>query len=195
MGNILFFDTETNGLPRSYHAKWSDVSNWPRVVQLGFLLTDTEGNTIQEYQAIIQPDGWEIPIEASRIHGISQEVAEAEGVPMFQAVAVFEEALEQADLLVAHNIKFDLPIMGAEFYREEKLLHVPDTFCTMLGSTDYVGIWNEYYGGYKWPKLEELYWKLFEEPFEGAHDALADVKATAACYFKLKEKGIFVFEG
>ena len=49
---------------------------------------------------------------------------------------------------------------------------------------------NSPYGGYKWPKLEELYRKLFGYTFDGAHDALADVEATRKCYFELKKKGI-----
>ena len=49
---------------------------------------------------------------------------------------------------------------------------------------------NSYYGGYKWPKLEELYRKLFGRMFDNAHDALADVVATKECFFALKQRGI-----
>jgi hypothetical protein len=48
--------------------------------------------------------------------------------------------------------------------------------------------------GPKWPKLEELYIKLFDQPFIGAHDAMGDVQATRACFYKLVELGVIQLE-
>ena len=42
------------------------------------------------------------------------------------------------------------------------------------------------YGGYKWPKLSELHMKLFGTQFEDSHNAMADVEATAKCFWEMK---------
>jgi len=75
----LFFDTETTGLPRNWKAPVTDLNNWPRLVQLAYLLYDENGNKITGGDYIIKPEGFTIPINASRIHGISTERAIREG--------------------------------------------------------------------------------------------------------------------
>ena len=44
--------------------------------------------------------------------------------------------------------------------------------------------------GYKYPKLNELYCKLFHRNFENAHNAFSDVLATIECFKELKKKGV-----
>ena len=187
---FLFFDTETTGLPRYYQAPLEDLDNWPRLVQLAWLLADEKGKEIKSVSKIIKPNGFEIPKEAAAVHGISTERALDEGVQLNPVLKEFSTAVEEAKILVAHNMQFDEKIMGAELLRnkhEHKLFDRPK-ICTMQSSTDYCAIQNEY--GYKWPKLVELHAKLFGEEFEDAHDALADVRACARCFFALIDKGV-----
>lgn len=186
----LFFDTETTGLPKYYGAPLEDLDNWPRLVQLAWLLFDEKGNEFRGQNRIIKPEGFVIPQEASSVHGISTEKAHEEGIDLRKALEEFAIAYKEAKTLVAHNISFDEKIMGAEFLRKEikpSFFELPK-ICTMQGSTDYCAIETE--RGYKWPKLIELHQKLFGKEFDGAHDALADVKATARCFFELKERGV-----
>lgn len=186
----LFFDTETTGLPRYYGAPLEDLDNWPRLVQLAWLLVDEKGKELDGRDRIIKPSGFVIPEAASCVHGISTEKALQEGIALTKALEEFADAFEKAKSLVAHNISFDEKIMGAEFLRENlqpSFFDMP-RICTMHGSTEYCAIENE--RGYKWPKLIELHQKLFGKEFDGAHDALADVKATARCFFELKERGV-----
>lgn len=68
----LFFDTETTGLPKNWKAPVTDLNNWPRLVQLAY---DSNGNKISGGDFIIKPEGFSIPTESSRIHGISTERA------------------------------------------------------------------------------------------------------------------------
>ena len=75
----LFFDTETTGLPRNWDAPVSDVNNWPRLVQLAFLIYDEKGIKVSGGDFIIKPDGFKIPSDASNIHGITTERANLEG--------------------------------------------------------------------------------------------------------------------
>lgn len=78
----LFFDTETTGLPKNWKAPVSDLNNWPRLIQLAFILYDSNENKISEGNFIIKPDGFTIPTEATKIHGISTEQAIQQGQPI-----------------------------------------------------------------------------------------------------------------
>ena len=42
----LFFDTETTGLPRSWKAPITDSNNWPRLVQIAWLVFDLDKNWV-----------------------------------------------------------------------------------------------------------------------------------------------------
>ena len=187
----LIFDTETTGLPKNWKAQTSDVDNWPRLVQISWVITD--GKERQEFNYIIKPDGFEIPAEVSAIHGITQERAVAEGRDREFILNLFRSFVNLADIVVAHNLSFDKAIVGAEYYRMfgdnrfEQRLATKDTFCTMLQSIDLVAIKGTHGGGNKWPKLMELYRHFFNRDFEGAHDALNDTRACEECFFKLRE--------
>ena len=185
----LFFDTETTGLPRSWKAPVTDLNNWPRLVQLAYLLFDINGKLISEADHIIKPQGFTIPADASRIHGITTERALQEGKSLDSVLLDFQSLIEESSFLVAHNMSFDEKIMGAEFLRN----HMPDSIaskkkiCTMQSTTNFCAIDGPY--GYKWPKLAELHFKLFRTSFDEAHNAAADIRATAKCFWELKRLG------
>ena len=189
---MLFFDTETTGLPKNWQAPVSDLNNWPRIVQLAWILSDDKGKEISGQNYIIKPEGFLIPEESSRVHGISTEQAMREGINLEKALSDFSYDLSQSNLLVAHNINFDQKIIGAEFLRKDVETNLDDIskFCTMQSATNYCQIEKPNGYGYKWPRLEELHLKLFNKNFDNAHDALADVKACARCFFELKDKNI-----
>jgi DNA polymerase III epsilon subunit-like protein len=182
----LFFDTETTGIPRNYKAPASDLNNWPRLVQVAWLLTDEEANEVSSAELLIKPEGFVIPMEATEIHGITTELARRNGTALPTALAVVAGAIKKASALVAHNMQFDEKILGAEFLRSgyPNPIESKTRTCTMHASTDYCRLPGPY--GYKWPTLQELHMKLFEETFDGAHRALIDVRACARCYFELK---------
>ena len=113
----LIFDTETTGLPRDYNAPLSDSDNWPRVVQIAWQLHDNEGNTIEYKNFIVKPEGFTIPFNAEKVHGISTAKALAEGLPLAEVMSEFSKAVAQAKYLAGHNIEFDLNICGAEYFR------------------------------------------------------------------------------
>ena len=185
----LFFDTETNGLPKNWKAAVSDLNNWPRLVQLAFLYYDENGNIISNGDFIIKPEGFTIPFEVSRIHGISTEKAMEEGKPILPVLQNFQSLVKQAEVLVAHNMSFDEKIVGAEFLRAGLQNPIPKKtkICTMQSTTDFCAINGPY--GYKWPKLSELHYKLFQSGFDEAHNAAVDITATAKCFWELKRIG------
>ncbi len=186
----LFFDTETTGVPRNYNAPASNTRNWPRLVQLGWIVSDEEGNVLSQGNEIVKPEGFVIPADAARVHGITTERAQREGKPLREVIEAFLKDAEQTKCIVGHNISFDQKVVGAELYR----LGIPDTIstvkslCTMQAGKDYCKIPGYY--GYKWPKLQELHNKLFGCNFEDAHDAMADITATKKCFFEMRKRGL-----
>lgn len=188
---ILFFDTETTGLPKKRSTDVADVDNWPRMVQLAWV-TSSDAETAEAHSYIIKPDNYTIPDVVARIHGISTERALAEGVPIDGVLEEFRDSVGDVDLLVAHNMDFDRPVLGAEFIRAGFFDHLEDKprICTMKCSTGLCKIPQKGRGGYKWPKLMELHQFLFGCGFEGAHDARNDVTAGAKCYWELKKRGV-----
>jgi len=186
----LFFDTETTGLPKKYNAPMDDFDNWPRLVQVAWILFDKEGKEIVNKNYIIKPEGFVIPKESSLIHGITHKKALKEGCELCDVLSEFESLVEEADCLIAHNIDFDEKIMGSELLRIGNLncFANKNKFCTMKASTNYCAISGNY--GYKWPKLEELHYKLFETNFDKAHNAQVDIEITAKCFWEMKKRGL-----
>ena len=186
----IFFDTETTGVPLNYKAPTTDTHNWPRLVQLGWIVMDSKGNKLSQHDYIVRPVGFSIPAEAARVHGITTERALKEGRDLTEVIDEFMADFDKATFVVGHNISFDQNIIGAELVR----LHRPDvmkskrTYCTMQAGTDFCRIPGRY--GYKWPKLQELYVKLFGHDFEGAHNAMADIEATQECFWEMHNRGL-----
>jgi DNA polymerase-3 subunit alpha len=184
----LIFDTETTGLPKRWDAPLSDSENWPRCIQIAWQIHDAKGNLIAHKDYLIQPDDFTIPFDSEQIHGISTALATSEGVPLATVLSEFEEALKEVSFVVGHNVSFDRNIMGAEFIRagladplDEKA--VIDTcteetaqLCQLPGGRG---------GKFKLPTLGELYHFLFQDSFEEAHNATADVEATSRAFLEL----------
>lgn len=188
----LFFDTETTGLPKNFNAPVTDVDNWPRLVQLSWILTDNKGMQLSEGNLIVKPFGFVIPEEVAKLHGITQAHAMAEGLPVENVLSQFLKDVEKAECLVGHNVSFDLNIVGAELIRAGRTdtLHTMPSRCTMRESTDYCKLPGKVEGKFKFPKLIELHRILFCEDFENAHNAFADITATQRCFWELKKRGV-----
>jgi len=187
---LLFFDTETTGLPSDYNAPINNSHNWPRLVQISWILTEENANIISQKNFIIKPNGFVIPKTSSDIHRITTEKAVKEGLDLSIVLDLFDSDLEQADIIIGHNIDFDIKVVRAEIYRLKRTDNLvgKNTICTMKSTTDFCKIQGKY--GYKFPKLQELYTKLFGHGFEEAHDSQADIFATMQCYFELCKRDI-----
>ena len=186
----LFFDTETTGLPLNWKSPITDLDNWPRLVQIAWIVYDKKGKKLNEKNYIIKPDGYSIPIDVSRIHGITTTKANKEGHLLQPVLTEFNQFVEKANYLVAHNISFDEKIVGAEFLRLnfKNAIATKRKICTMHSTTQYCALPGPY--GYKWPKLSELHHKLFNKGYKEAHNASVDIKITAKCFWELKRRGI-----
>jgi len=187
----LFFDTETTGVPGERYAPAIDTWNWPRVVQLAWTVTDEDGNELRALSFIVRPDGFEIPVSATGVHGITTQAALVGGKAIEAVLDAFTKDADVADTLVSHNITFDERVIRAELIRagrSETAMFDKNLYCTMRSSKDFCKIRGR--GGHKWPTLGELHSFLFGTDVEKAHDALADVRACAKCFFELKRQGV-----
>lgn len=199
MTRLLFFDTETTGLPQGELYHFSETDKFPRLVQLSFLLFDQSQQLIKSGNFIIKPDGFTIPSETTKIHGITQEKAISDGVSVFHALGEFMSAVIQSDYIIAHNLNFDFNIIGSEAVRAgferqyNKIFLYKEKVCTMQTTTNLLKIPRSKVNGsiYKYPNLSELYFYLFGSFFKNAHNAFNDTQACAKCFFKLKEQGFY----
>lgn len=203
---ILFFDTETNGLPpkKGRNAPLLDTSVWPHVVQVAWELWSNESG---EYRQIEQrsfifkvPGDMTWNKESSAIHRIDAERSEREGTPGTIILDAFQAAASKCDILVAHNLAFDKPVLQCEYLR----LHRDITwwpakgFCTMEATKSLLKLYTPYskpHDPYKYPKLQELYTYLFPEPHSlQFHSADVDVSCLIRCYMELVRRKYIVLE-
>lgn len=193
----LIFDTETTGLPKRWDAPITDTSNWPRCIQIAWQLHDEMGQLIEHQDYLVKPDGFNIPYDAERIHGISTELAQAEGIPLAEVLEKFNIALSKSKFIVGQNVGFDVNIMGCEFYRMGVESNMPikpvlDT-CTEV-TASILQLPGGRGGKFKLPTLTELHQYLFNVPFAEAHNATADVEATTRCFLELIRREVFTRE-
>jgi DNA polymerase III subunit alpha len=193
----LIFDTETTGLPRSWSAPITDTDNWPRCIQIAWQLHDEMGNLIEHQDYLVKPEGFNIPYDAERIHGISTELAIEQGISLQEVLEKFNIALSKTKFIVGQNVGFDVNIMGCEFHRAgiiSDMIKMPvlDT-CTEV-TAELLKLPGGRGGRYKLPTLTELHQYLFKVPFSEAHNATADVEATTRCFLELIKREVFTRE-
>ena len=190
----FFYDTETTGLPD--FGGPSSAVHQPHVVQIAAVAIDLETRKVlTELNRIVRPDGWTIPAEIAAIHGISTERAAAEGSPEEEVMEEFM-TLWNSNLRIAHNEAFDARIVRIALARFAPGLMDSwangKAFCTMQKATPLVKapptarMLKAGRTGYKSPSLTETYKHFFGKTFDGAHDALVDVKACVEVYWKLR---------
>lgn len=150
------------------------------MVQVAWHLYEADGTLVGKEAYLIQPDGWTVPVEAQNIHGISTQHATDHGFPIDHVFQRFQEILPTVSTVVAHNTAFDKMVILAEMTRYEQTSLVEmfsnmHFHCTMKEAT---------LPGQRWPKLIDLYTKLFgESPSGTLHQADTDVEACARIYW------------
>jgi len=210
---VLIFDTETTGLPKSRSINPDSLHLWPHIVQFSYIIYDVTDNDICviEDNIIRVADDVEISQESAAIHGITNEISKSGGVDLNQVLSGFFGALKNVDMLVGHNISFDINVVVVELLRiiynqsntvpvDELLsyktyLHMLNNYqnihCTMQNSIDMCAIkvmgknGREYN---KFPKLSELHQKLFGSVPNNLHNSLNDILITLRCYIMITLK-------
>lgn len=193
---ILFYDTETTGLPLWHEP--SDDPRQPHLVQLAAALVDTETRqTVQSMDVIIRPEGWEIPDDVAKIHGITTERAQAIGVPEDLALNMLLSLWESGAtprLRAGHNESFDARIIriACKRYHDDEIadywksgpaectarmaapiVNLPPTERMLATGRNHA----------KTPNLGECVQHFFGETLEDAHSAMVDVQACMRVYW------------
>ena len=204
----LVFDTETTSLPQSKSITPSALHLWPHIVQFSYVIFDMELNkTVKIKDSVIKvPHGFTITEENSKIHGITTEISLAKGVDLLPVLEEFFEDLKTADHIVGHNVSFDINIVKVELHRlilkcldvdevikfQEYLTTINTStkfYCTMQETIELCDIeMKDKYGRpyKKFPKLVELYQKMFGVTPKNLHNSLNDVIVCLRCFIKLK---------
>ena len=186
----IVVDTEGTGL--FDYKQPADAPGQPRLAEIVMIFIDADLQVEREYHAYIKPDGWEMTPGATAVNGLTTEFLLANGVPIAEALAVYNEAIAEGRVMVAHNQQHDGKQVRAELRRAE----MPDQFesapgiCTMRLLTAVCKIPpNGGRGSYKWPKLSEacVFFGLTEM---GDHSAINDAKACLALLRKIRDLGL-----
>jgi DNA polymerase III epsilon subunit-like protein len=177
---------------------------WPHVVQFSYIVFDTESNKIVKIKdSIIKvPDGFTITEENAKIHGITTEISLAKGVDLLPVLEEFFADFDSSDHIVGHNVSFDINMIKAELQRlimnssdkklQEYLTKINTStkfYCTMQETIELCAIeLKDKYGRpyKKFPKLVELYQKMFGVTPKNLHNSLNDVIVCLRCFIKLK---------
>jgi DNA polymerase-3 subunit epsilon len=205
---ILVFDTETTGLPKTKVMNPDTLKLWPHIVQFSYVIYDTDENVIVEsFDTIVKvKEDVIIPEESTKIHGITNKISMCDGRPIDIVLNNFFHQLRCVDLIVGHNVSFDINMITVELLRliyddtvEEEMkdykknLHFLTNFkyiyCTLkesillcnIKAIDRFG--KEYT---KFPRLTELHQKLFESTPNKLHNSFNDILVTLRCFMKLK---------
>lgn len=181
----LFIDTETTGLLLDDSFSIDTINNWPRLVSVAYILCD-DCKIVRENYSIIKPNGFIIPPESTKVHGITSAEAISKGRVLSEVLDEIKGVINECDYIVGHNIIFDINVLNAEFYRYNMTLPVSlkPYYCTMQLAKGYCGLSNT-----KYPTLEELYTILKGDTISNAHNAQTDAQASMECFWILRDSG------
>lgn len=191
---IVFYDTETSGLPIRRYEYGRLYITQPYIVQLAWLIYDTENETIEKYIRYVKLNkSVQISEKSTEIHGITREILDEKGQPIIDILNEFQNSIRDSELFVAHNVAFDKPLIEKECERNElKCVFEKgiEHHCTMKSNIERCAIEKMYKGkmSFKYPTLLELHNHLFPDDTnlnqENLHDAYNDVLLTLRCYFQ-----------
>lgn len=178
----LFFDCETTGLPIGKPESY-EIYKQPNIVQLAYILTDADFKLILVEDYIINQN-IDIPLSASNIHGITNEIMKSKGIEANLVFKRFIEVAEKAEIVVAHNIEFDYAALECELLKNgfKTILHKKQLICTMISTINFCKL-PRYNGGYKYPKLIELVNACYGvNNIKDLHNANTDVILVLKCF-------------
>tara|TARA_B110000114_G_C15095509_1_gene401115 strand:- start:2144 stop:2815 length:672 start_codon:yes stop_codon:yes gene_type:complete len=207
---VIVFDTETTGLPQHPSGQKmksfleNQVKFWPHIIQFSYIIYDVgEHKLISAHDDILcVPSEIDINEEAFKLHGISKEKSLREGKDYKEVLEAFMLNLVNVDLVIGHNVAFDLNMLKAELVRLHCSEHLTTLkhlqmnskfYCTQMKTTKYCNIKSTSADGrefVKWPKLSELHKVIFDEipPLHKLHNSLIDCVICLRCYVHLEHK-------
>lgn len=181
----LFVDIETSGLPK----KTNSGTKYPEILQVAWILTNKKGIILKKNSFIIDTP-FLTNNDSSEFVNIDFKTARKVKFPINHVLKKLAEDVKMCNYVIAHNIDFDLEILGHYYtnYYGANPFNGKNKICTMKSTTNFCAIPNNY--GYKYPKLSELYFKLFSYKVKNSHNAEVDVLHTLKCFKKLQNIGV-----
>lgn len=179
MTKFVIFDTETTGLPKNSKIDaMNEEGNWPDIVSLSYMVYDmSDGKKlIKKIDNIVKPEDWTIPEESVKFHNITQEYAMEHGAPLYDVLANFMYEIEDATIIIAHNLHFDKNVVfNALHWRldVDPRYIWPDNadFCSFEQYKKEVGHMR------KKLNLNAMYEDTFQKPApKNAHNSMRDVE-------------------
>jgi DNA polymerase III epsilon subunit-like protein len=131
---VLFIDLETTGIPtgrkidkpENQYPDFTDTSKYKnsRIVSIGWLYMkkyDYDYNIGLENiaESIIKPEGFQIPEESIKIHGITNEIAQNEGKKIYKGLKKLGNKILKCDYIIRYNIYFDISILLHELHLKD----------------------------------------------------------------------------
>ncbi len=184
---LLFVDTEATGLPKNWKLPYSQTDDWPSAVQISWVVFTAGGREVKHESFYIGNQDITISPSATRVHGITRQFLNLHGKERRKILKKLSTDIAKfKPLIVGHFVELDYHILGADFFRSNlpNPLRNASSFCTMPATAHLVSNPSVSY-----LRLGELYTYLFNKKLENAHNALADAKATAECFFELRKRG------
>ena len=186
MVNFIILDIETNGI-----GTFRPPTQTP--IQVSFQHIDENGNVLTDYSEFIKG------VERIKWGGSigecpwSVDFVNNTGVSLRECIKKIKECIDTDTIIVGHNIDFDVGALMNSF--GSKTIYTTPRFCTMRNTTEFCKIkktgYGSKYGGYKWPKLEELATTLhINIEKEKFHDSKYDVEITKKCFTELRKRGV-----
>ena len=191
----IVIDIETTGIvwrckQTDRYPRYRDLCAYEsaRIISISWQVLSANYDVLEVAHHYVKPSGFEkMPEEAEKVHGITTEDVMTNGKPFHVAATQLYDHLKrhECSIVVGHNIPFDACIICSELCRINhtdayKIFSRLTRVCTMLEAKHYFRL-NKY------PKLTDLYERLFNEPMANAHSSDADVDATAKCYIVLQQ--------
>lgn len=196
----IVIDCETNGLPIDFNKDFRSIDNWPRLLQVSWLVCgrnhpsgdfahfhDETLNLIRRETRNIVPKNFQIEPNSQLIHGLSIEFLTEVGEQLKDVLKALIDDIKNCNLIIGHNLSYDLNVIMSELLRcgmDESILIEKEHFCTMKKSVDVCKIGNV---PYKFPSLTELFFHCFKEKISIEHNSIFDAFLTMKCFDEIGE--------
>ena len=188
----LFIDLETTGLPKTkgfcdwYDYKELDKYDSSRIIEIGLVVTNNNGDTVVEYSSLVKPENF-ISLEPiiTEITGITNSNINSEGKNIREVFDVLKKHLYGIDTIISYNIGFDMNVLLSELHRinDTEMIDIINNInheCAMELSKQVLKL-------DKFSKLCNLYKDLFRKDPKQEHRALSDTRICKDVYFELKD--------
>ena len=215
---VLFYDLETTGLvktqkglkPEDEYPGYKKLEEYDkvRIVSIGWLYMkdfdfDYEIGIENISEQIIKSEGFIIPEEVIKIHGITNEKANNEGKELKKMLKKIGKKIKECEYIIGYNIYYDINVLLSELYRKnrnktiEKVLKLKkEKKIICLGQIASIEAKPDKfykYSIYAIPKQTHVYKRCYNEELINAHNAKSDVLGMIKIMYwiyenKIKEK-------